>query len=977
MNIRLDQNGITKTVDEIENKYVSYGRDFANKSAKANTDASVSVEFGGILSDNGMNAYADNKSLEARKNNNLSNELAKKDQKKNYQILMSETVSKDELGRLAKDGFEVEKLDPKEVVTITDKIKATMANSGVVIEGYNDDLDIEALESVAGSKVRAYEVDKEASKKEASKKEVVDEALERYDLPKTDKNWQEIMDKADRATSVEPVSSSAMKYLIKNNLEPTFENIYKANHLGGDTAKNIEGYYNDAGFLDKKADMADVSNIMEDVDNIIKLAGYEITDDRRIDALWIIENGIELTEKSFSKLENIKALPLPATYEQAANAICAAIKNTADAANAVPGEYKSLERKALDKIGELDELITREDISRIRELNEARLFMSVRNTSFLIKNGIDIDFSDLKELVENLKEAENVSNQIIFGRGDYVSNKEAEDLFDLTNEVVKELPSLPAKTVGIFINKDITLRSFYTEAKVQQAWLVDKYEPLMTSVRADLGDSIQEAFRNVDELLRESNIEVTKENEKAVRILGYNALPITNENVEKVREADQKLTRVITKMKPGITLSLIREGINPIDMDIDELEARLNEKGRHLENDVLKYSEFLVKLENANQITSQERDSFIGIYRALYQIEKQDSAALGALLDSQMDMTLSNLLTQARIRNLGRVDVNIDDSYGILDKKIEKGPSITEQILSAFDEALNENQNENINETMEEAKVIKAYDEASLIREYIDDLGQIDNIENALLELGHMKDSIENKLGIKGLVRDRGLILRGLRLVEDKEAKGDEDSAISDAVDRFKEALTDKDSASDAYEQMASKMKSQLETGIYSLKDIHALKDVGAAIGALNVATKLAKNEFYQLPVSIGDSLTSVSIHLIKDSGKTPSVSIYSESLEYGRVSATFTHSQDGLEGIVMSDKLDSLEILERNKSSFIESLSSNQIPIKSIYYTENKNTGLRSLTRDIASDEMAPKADTRDLYMVAKEFLNTLTKLF
>ena len=76
----------------------------------------------------------------------------------------------------------------------------------------------------------------------------------------------------------------------------------------------------------------------------------------------------------------------------------------------------------------------------------------------------------------------------------------------------------------------------------------------MTAPRADLGDSIKTAFRNIDELLRENSMEVTPDNRRAVRILGYNSMEITEENINAVKEADAMLNRVLSRMTPEKTL---------------------------------------------------------------------------------------------------------------------------------------------------------------------------------------------------------------------------------------------------------------------------------------------------------------------------------------------------------------------------------------------------------------------------------------
>ena len=45
-----------------------------------------------------------------------------------------------------------------------------------------------------------------------------------------------------------------------------------------------------------------------------------------------------------------------------------------------------------------------------------------------------------------------------------------------------------------------------------------------------------------------------------------------------------------------------------------------------------------------NEISEEERSSYIGIYRLIAQVEKGDGAALGFLMNQGSDVTMRNLL---------------------------------------------------------------------------------------------------------------------------------------------------------------------------------------------------------------------------------------------------------------------------------------------------------------------------------------------
>ena len=68
----------------------------------------------------------------------------------------------------------------------------------------------------------------------------------------------------------------------------------------------------------------------------------------------------------------------------------------------------------------------------------------------------------------------------------------------------------------------------------------------------------------------------------AVRILAYNRMEITAENIERVKEADKQVTAVIEKLTPKNVLQMIRDGVNPLEKTFWELESYFAENPSEL-----------------------------------------------------------------------------------------------------------------------------------------------------------------------------------------------------------------------------------------------------------------------------------------------------------------------------------------------------------------------------------------------------------
>ena len=110
-----------------------------------------------------------------------------------------------------------------------------------------------------------------------------------------------------------------------------------------------------------------------------------------------------------------------------------------------------------------------------------------------------------------------------------------------------------------------------------------------------------------------------------------------------MKAADEEVQRMFKNMTPAVVTQLIKQGINPLEMKISDLnrvaEQVRSEVGK---DDNQKFSEYLYKLEKNNQITEEERNSYIGIYRLIHQVEQTDGAAIGALVNQGAEMTMKN-----------------------------------------------------------------------------------------------------------------------------------------------------------------------------------------------------------------------------------------------------------------------------------------------------------------------------------------------
>ncbi|HKL79236.1 MAG TPA: DUF6240 domain-containing protein [Mobilitalea sp.] len=331
-----------------------------------------------------------------------------------------------------------------------------------------------------------------------------------------------------------------------------------------------------------------------------------------------------------------------------------------------------------------------EAITAQRQLEEIRLKMTVEVAVRLEGKGFHIETQRLEKVVEELRRLEDTYYRNLLAEADLEAEPEQVDLLKSTTQSLEQLKYTPSYVLGLTLSvrRLTTVPSLLEEGNKLTAQLdkaKEAYEHLMTEPNREYGDSIQKAFINTGSMLTEMGMDNTEYNRRAVKILGYNRMDITEANIEKVKAYDLEVNTLIKNLHPALTVRLIKEGINPLELPIGELNQKIDqvreEQGITSEE---KYSTYLRKLEKESGITEEERKAYIGIYRLLHNIEKTDGAALGAVIKNDWDVTLNHLLTAARSLKKGMMNTVVDDSFGALESLSFEKESITDQLSSVF-----------------------------------------------------------------------------------------------------------------------------------------------------------------------------------------------------------------------------------------------------------------------------------------------------
>ena len=882
----------------------------------------------------GLKSFDEIKAKASMKNVSLEN---------NAFAVMATSMSADDVAKMADEGFSPSEMTDSETVTVLDKIKATLVKSGVNIDGFTDDLSKEEIEQIAGSSAYASAI--EAALKEAA-------------LPATLENVTEISEALNVSKELTIPSDDAKKYMINNCPEPTVNNFYIANHSSSaDTSANRASYYMDeTGYVGKNPTDADIESLSPQIEKIISDAGLSVSEQTINEAKWLINKDIPLTKENLTNLENLESVSFPLDTETVALSAASALAEGKNAKDGLLSDPESIHIKAAKFV----ESLNFDDVAKRRILEETRLILTLEASVSLLKKGINLDTKDLEKLVDDLKQAEKESYAPFLMENDEVDIKKYDDELTLKLDVFKQtviaienVKTAPLSVVGdvAFSEKTPTLNEvaeLSNKAKSEFSKAERSYETMMTMPRYDMGDSIKKAFRNVDDILEDLEIEATRLNEKAVRILGYSGMEITEANIEKAVKAEVAVENVITHMTPARTLKMIRDGFNPLDTDIYELSKELLSEDEDTGN--TKYTEFLYKLEKSSEITESEKSAFIGLYRLFRKIEKSDGKLVGDVIKADEKLTFSNIISASRSDRQVGTDIKIDDSFGTLEKLITHGESITDQILQGF--------------KTKELNKQYAKDEADEIRNII-------TKEEAIVRALENADSPKSPINMAAanmLLNSRGTIFKGLLKGLDEEEKDVFDKEISELADSF----DDEDSVKNAINSFTEKTQEIIKNKAQIADKYIDVKSLKLLNKQLSIINKMADSRTYEVPVIINGSYTSINLKIVNDTENAGKVKAYFETEETGKVSAEFDLRDGKVSGIITTENSFFEGVIKEREDSFKEEFKGAGVEISSMYYVNKRGISVKGNYTD--ENDMSTPA-TKQLYSVAKAIIKAVQK--
>lgn len=866
-----------------------------------------------------------------------------------YMTLMSHTMSQEDYAKACEEGFDPGELDQDTAVTIVDKIKAELARSGQQIAGYTDDLDMDTLAAAVGSDTLARSIE---------------DQFRSADIPLTQENISALKKAWDMAASLTAPGEGAVGYLVDNELEPEIWNLYVAENSGAQMQKNSVP-----------------RELWEQMDKVIAETGLPVNDENRQKAEWLVSAGLPLTAETLQQLTELDSISYPVEENVFAKAAASAIAEGRSPVYANLGRQENIYEKAArmvqDWLSDEKWNTAAENLTARKQLEEIRLRMTAEVNVKLLQSDFSIDTAPMEQLIEAIRKAEaEIAGKYFPGDEQAVAKYES---YTQAVRVTSELPGLPADLLGTygleqradresiadFHKEGIAMQNAYAEAG-------EKYETLMTSPRADLGDHIRKAFSNVDDILTDMSLERTPENERAVRILGYNRMEITPENIEKIVNADRQVSGVIEKLTPKNVLQMIRDGVNPLEKTFDELENYFSENPQGYEEQAESYSRFLYQLEQKKEITENERKAYIGIYRMVHQIEREDGAAVGAVVNTGAELQFSSLLAAARSRRTAPMDWEVSDATGLTREIRVSDNNISEQIRSGMAEEI-------LTEVSEDDESRNAYYRESLQQMQKALYTEPETAE--LLQKGEIPVSASNLLAAQALADHPAELFGGLRRYREKYNR----EAINAASGNTAQEETD---ASKLWEQLDQAefseeygnalQKAMEETEEFSLEqaDTHLdVKQLQLMHKQLCLAENLQEKQEYFLPMDLGDRLAGIHLTLQHGRENTGSVDICVNMGE-DRLEAHLQVTGDRIEGYLAGNTPEEVTKWEKTSDIFLEWIqndTSADWKVEKISIIDSGDMTRMADGAQESAEKIEDQADDGQLYRLAKGFLQAV----
>ncbi|MEE3468258.1 MAG: DUF6240 domain-containing protein [Eubacterium sp.] len=849
--------------------------------------------------------------------------------------------------------------------------------------------------------------------------EQMSQVLAGSELPIRETTLGDLKKAMDMAGGVRAFGDVAIQYMVANETAVTPKSIQDSLYgsgtaMVGKPEASAEMTTDDVLLAQPDPSRQDgFDEVRPQIEERLQADGLPVSEKELDTARWLYQNELPVTPENISQVDTVNQLRELDTETLLERLV-------SEMEDGLRAESADLSHMSREEVGRLVEKLVQTDDATVRraypedpatarrQLEEIRLTMTVAAAREMSKLGVTIDIGNLEEMVDTLRAYEQQAKESLLSEAMLEATDANREMLGGTLDAAETVLAAPVELLSYTFEsrQTITFEALASEGRSLIAGyqaltsgevaatadgatkpvqndifrkMEQVYEAVGTEVRSDLGDSIRKAFGHMDSLLDEMGLPQTPENERAVRILGYNRMEITEASIREMQTYDNRVNTLMDAMKPQVVKRMIEENINPLELSLSELEEQVGRIREEVNTEDIAFSRFLWKLDKQKDISAEERESMIGIYRLLDKIEKSDGAVIGQLVNEGRDLSLKNMLEATRTRKKGHIDAEVSEESGATERVSTKGTAIDAQILSAFTASempglkavlspkamaafAGDVEQMTPEELMElcaehgetDGEMAPYYEEmAEDVRRTMEEL---DAQTMTFLQELELPETIRNVISADDFIRQQMKDVRELWTEEESE----------DVVENF----DDPEGLTAAYERIEKNHQDSIENQKESDDiTVDGIKASARMAGHISFFRSIRRYQMYEVPIMTERGVLDCNVTIRSGEEKARgTVEITVDSDELGRLQATFKLAGNKVSGFVTAERQDSIEAYEQMLSGLEKDLGE-------IGFTTDGNRLLQGNRNSLHVGDAAEGATNQDLYRIAKCFLQSIRK--
>ncbi len=843
--------------------------------------------------------------------------------------------------------------------------------------------------------------------KNTSKNKAIVKALSSEGLPPTDKNIKSLDTVVFKLKEIQSPDDETIAQLVKEEKSLTVENIYLAKHTS-------------SSFQAKEKLPPETWKALDpEINKVFDREGIEKTDETVSAAKLLIENETPVTQPNVEKVIFLRNLKSHLNVQDILRGAAQNIKFDKSVSN-VPVDTKSLPIQYENAIKDIP-FITASHIEFILNKNQKptienltqslkeKLVVSEKiavdttkteEVAIAKKQLVDIQLkltyeaaqrmSSKKDNILNLPLAQAIAKlESLEQNADYSSSLRAMNADDSPeniakiNNLYKDLKDSQTQQNNLFaqlLSKAVPFTVRAIADNVRSNRLLKDYERFETVANPKHGDSFKKVEAQFSKFLEDMGITPTSENVKAASILSKSNLDVTDANLTEIKILDSKMSSIQNKLHPNIAAQMIKEGLNPREMKVDDVLNYIYEwdekHGVSVSDNIY---ECIKNLDDTKTLTKDERESMIDFYRMLNIIQKDNNVSLGISLKYGSNLKLGDLMNDAKFYQKskhGKADYNIsvDDNFGALERpfdsnirsRIESFPAkklsefeynslvIEKMAAEATPHAVTElfktkTNNERpakellIEEAAEQLELANLDHKESISDERLeqafkkitDTLNTPPTIIN-FMQRGQMPTTLSNIQAMQMLLKDSFTMGKSLDKLE-RDLKHEDDEFELELPSADLAELKLGNSTIDILDSVSAQLE-DLKQNVTSRSLLEELELVQNSVQVGRHFEQHEENNRLQIPIKLTDKIANLNMYIVDENVSKKQTSDLIMSLNtdtIGNVSVFLKRDKDAVQLEISTDKVGASKLLKDNEASLVAYIRESGFHADSIVFTE------------------------------------------